>query len=222
MIELKKVAFTYQEKIVFQELSLKVEKGQKVGIVGESGCGKSTLLRLIAGLYRPAAGSVTVDGENDPEKISQKVSIVLQTPMLLPLTIRENITMGHAFSEKWIRQVCAASNLTKWIETLPNGIDTYLGDRADELSGGQAQRIAIARAMCKNAQVLLLDEPTSALDGENAAAVLEALDHFGEDKTVLHVTHRPEHLVGYDCILRMEGGKLLEANASNAWKTENS
>ncbi|MBP5734110.1 MAG: ATP-binding cassette domain-containing protein [Lachnospiraceae bacterium] len=222
MIELKNVAFTYQEKIVFQNLSLKVERGQKVGIVGESGCGKSTLLRLMAGLYRPASGSVTVDGENDPEKISQKVSIVLQTPMLLPLTIRENITMGHAFSEEWIWQVCAASNLTKWIETLPNGIDTYLGDRADELSGGQAQRIAIARAMCKNAQVLLLDEPTSALDGENAAAVLEALDHFGEGKTVLHVTHRPEHLVGYDRILRMEGGKLLEANASCAWKTENS
>jgi len=208
MIELKNVSFAYQEKMVFGGLSLKVEKGEKVGIVGESGCGKSTLLRLIAGLYRPAAGSITVDGESEPEKISQKVSIVLQTPMLLPLTIRENITMGHIYPEEWIQQVCAASNLTKWIETLPGGIDTYLGDRADELSGGQAQRIAIARAMCKDAKVLLLDEPTSALDGENAAAVLEALDHFGEDKTVLHVTHRPEHLVGYDRILRMEGGKL--------------
>ena len=211
MIELNHVTFAYGEQPILREVSLTVEAGQKVGIVGESGCGKSTLLRLIAGLYRPTGGSVLVDGESEPARITSKVSIVMQTPMLLPLSILENITMGHAYSDEWIAYVCEAANLTKWIDTLPNGLDTYLGDRADELSGGQAQRIAIARAMCKNAKVLLLDEPTSALDGENAASVLEATARFGADKTVLHVTHRPEHLAGYDRVLKMENGRLTEA-----------
>lgn len=210
MIELNHVTFAYGEQPILREVSLTVEAGQKVGIVGESGCGKSTLLRLIAGLYRPTGGSVLVDGESEPARITSKVSIVMQTPMLLPLSILENITMGHAYSDEWIAYVCEAANLTKWIDTLPNGLDTYLGDRADELSGGQAQRIAIARAMCKNAKVLLLDEPTSALDGENAASVLEATVRFGADKTVLHVTHRPEHLAGYDRILKMENGRLTK------------
>ncbi|MBO4748946.1 MAG: ATP-binding cassette domain-containing protein [Lachnospiraceae bacterium] len=211
MIELNHVTFAYGEQPILREVSLTVEAGQKVGIVGESGCGKSTLLRLIAGLYRPTGGSVLVDGESEPARITSKVSIVMQTPMLLPLSILENITMGHAYSDEWIAYVCEAANLKKWIDTLPNGLDTYLGDRADELSGGQAQRIAIARAMCKNAKVLLLDEPTSALDGENAASVLEATARFGADKTVLHVTHRPEHLAGYDRVLKMENGRLTEA-----------
>ena len=93
---------------------------------------------------------------------------------------------------------------------MPEGLDTYLGDRADELSGGQAQRIAIARAMFKDAKILLLDEPTSALDGENAASVLEAISHFTADKTVVHVTHRKEHLEGYDRIYLMKNGELSE------------
>ncbi len=203
MIRLNRVSFEYDKQTVFRDISLNVEAQQKVGIVGESGCGKSTLLKRIAGLYRPSSGSVTVDGESSPAMISRKVSVVMQTPMLLPMTIRENITMGHTYSEDWIARVCEASNLKKWIDTLPNGLDTYLGDRSDELSGGQAQRIAIARAICKDAKVLLLDEPTSALDADNTAAVLDALDRYSKDRTVVHVTHRPEHLKDYDLVLNM-------------------
>ncbi len=203
MIRLNRVSFEYEKQTVFRDISLSVEAQQKVGIVGESGCGKSTLLKLIAGLYRPSSGTVTVDGESSPAMISRKVSVVMQAPMLLPMTIRENITMGHTYSEDWIAHVCEASNLKKWIDTLPDGPDTYLGDRSDELSGGQAQRIAIARAMCKDAKVLLLDEPTSALDADNTAAVLEALARYSKDRTVVHVTHRPEHLKDYDLVLNM-------------------
>lgn len=191
MIELNNVTYTYENHPVFEHISLKVEKGQKVGIVGESGCGKSTLLKLIAGLYAPTEGSVIVAGESVPANITKKVSVVMQSPMLLPLTIRENITMGHEYSSTWIDRVVDAANIRSWIDTLDKGLDTYLGDRADELSGGQAQRIAIARAICKGADILLLDEPTSALDGENAASVLEALNRYAADKTVIHVTHRP-------------------------------
>lgn len=210
MIELNNVTYTYENHPVFEHISLKVEKGQKVGIVGESGCGKSTLLKLIAGLYAPTEGSVIVAGESVPANITKKVSVVMQSPMLLPLTIRENITMGHEYSSTWIDRVVDAANIRSWIDTLDKGLDTYLGDRADELSGGQAQRIAIARAICKGADILLLDEPTSALDGENAASVLEALNRYAADKTVIHVTHRPEHLSGYDRIFSMKAGEISD------------
>ncbi|MBO6165197.1 MAG: ATP-binding cassette domain-containing protein [Eubacterium sp.] len=210
MIELNNVTYTYENHPVFEHISLKVEKGQKVGIVGESGCGKSTLLKLIAGLYAPTEGSVIVAGESVPTNITKKVSVVMQSPMLLPLTIRENITMGHEYSSTWIDRVVDAANIRSWIDTLDKGLDTYLGDRADELSGGQAQRIAIARAICKDADILLLDEPTSALDGENAASVLEALNRYAADKTVIHVTHRPEHLSGYDRIFSMKAGEISD------------
>ena len=210
MLELKNVTYTYENHPVFEHISLKVEKGQKVGIVGESGCGKSTLLKLIAGLYAPTDGSVIVAGESVPSNITKKVSVVMQSPMLLPLTIRENITMGHEYSSEWIDRVVDAANIRSWIDTLDKGLDTYLGDRADELSGGQAQRIAIARAICKDADILLLDEPTSALDEENAASVLEALNRYAAGKTVIHVTHRLEHLSGYDRIFSMKAGELSD------------
>ena len=204
MIELINITYTYENQLVFENLSLRVEKGQKVGIVGESGCGKSTLLKIIAGLYQPSSGTVKVDGETLPAKITQKVSIVMQSPMLLPLTILENITMGHDYPKERVERAVDAANLRGWIDTLPDGLNTYLGDRADELSGGQAQRVAIARAICKDAEILLLDEPTSALDTENTSAVLDALDGYSKDKTVVHVTHRPEHLKGYDRVIALD------------------
>ena len=212
MIELKNISYTYEKQIVFSNLSLSVERGEKVGIIGASGCGKSTLLKIVAGLYRPTEGTVLVDGVSTPSEINKRVSIVMQSPMLLPLTILENITMGHEYPEEWIKKVVDGARLKGWIDTLPEGLYTYLGDRADELSGGQAQRVAIARAMCKDAELLLLDEPTSALDGENSVAILEAIDSYAVSKTVIHVTHRPEHLQGYDRVFTMKGGCLYESH----------
>ena len=208
MIELKDVSFSYDNKLIINNLSLNIKKGDKIGIMGESGCGKSTLLRLMAGLYRADKGTVTVDGESDPQDISRKVSVVMQSPMLLPLSIYDNITMGHKYPDSHVEKVVKMARLSSWIETLPEGIHTYLGDRADELSGGQAQRIAIARAMCKNSEVLLLDEPASALDSENSASVLEAIMEYATDKTVVHVTHQAKHLEGYTKIYVLRNGEL--------------
>ena len=112
-----------------------------------------------------------VAGESLPSNIIKKVSVVMQSPMLLPLSIRENITMGHNYPSAWIEKVVAAANLSNWIDTLDKGLDTYLGDRADELSGGQAQRIAIARAILKNAPIVVLDEATAYADAENEAKI---------------------------------------------------
>ena len=208
MIELRDVSFSYDNKLIINNLSLNIKKGDKIGIMGESGCGKSTLLRLMAGLYRADKGTVTVDGESDPQDISRKVAVVMQSPMLLPLSIYDNITMGHKYPDSHVEKVVKMARLSSWIETLPEGIHTYLGDRADELSGGQAQRIAIARAMCKNSEVLLLDEPASALDSENSASVLEAIMEYATDKTVVHVTHQAKHLEGYTKIYVLRNGEL--------------
>ena len=208
MISFKGVIFSYDNKQIISNLTLNIKKGEKVGIMGESGCGKSTLLRLMAGLYKADCGSVEVDGENDPEMISKKVSVVMQSPMLLPLSIYDNITMGHKFSDEHVNKVIKMARLSNWIETLPDGLQTYLGDRADELSGGQAQRIAIARAMCKDSEVLLLDEPASALDSENSKSVLDAIMEYAADKTLVHVTHQMKHLEGYDRIYVLKDGRL--------------
>ena len=184
--------------------------GEIVGLVGPSGSGKSTFLRLLAGLLSPTEGVVSVAGETKAEGIIKKISMVMQEAMLMPLTIKENITLGKDVPEERINEVIKAAKLDGWIDSLEEGIDTYLGDRANEISGGQAQRIAIARAMLKDADIILLDEPTSSLDKETTTEVLEALDRLMEGKTVVHVTHHPDLLKGYDRIITVKEGRFYE------------
>ena len=139
--------------------------------------------------------------------------MVMQSAMLLPASILDNITCGHEMEKEWVQHVCEAAQLQEWIQTLPDGIHTYLGNRASALSGGQAQRISIARAMAKDASVILLDEATSALDQTTSEAVMEALHQLTKGKTVLHVTHHPELLMHCNRIYAMEGGRLYEKGA---------
>ncbi len=193
---------------VLKKINLAIPEGAKIGIIGESGCGKSTLLRLLSGLASPSEGTVSVCGETIPERITPHISMVMQDSMLMPFTIYENITFGHTVSERKLSEILSAVKLDSWISSLENGVHTYLGDRADELSGGQAQRIAIARAMVKEAPVILLDEPTSALDNATAVDVLTAIDKLSANKTVIHVTHRQEFLDNCTCVYRLNAGVL--------------
>ena len=204
------LSFSYKEKEILKDLNFAFKKGERVGIVGESGSGKSTFLRLLAGLLSPTEGVVSVAGETKAEGIIKKISMVMQEAMLMPLTIKENITLGKDVPEERINEVIKAAKLDGWIDSLEEGIDTYLGDRANEISGGQAQRIAIARAMLKEADIILLDEPTSSLDKETTTEVLEALDRLMEGKTVVHVTHHPDLLKGYDRIITVKEGHFYE------------
>ena len=204
------LSFSYKEKEILKDLNFAFKKGERVGIVGESGSGKSTFLRLLAGLLSPTEGVVSVAGETKAEGIIKKISMVMQEAMLMPLTIKENITLGKDVPEERINEVIKAAKLDGWIDSLEEGIDTYLGDRANEISGGQAQRIAIARAMLKDADIILLDEPTSSLDKETTTEVLEALDRLMEGKTVVHVTHHPDLLKGYDRIITVKEGRFYE------------
>ncbi len=206
----KNVTFMYKEKEILKDLYFSFQKGERIGIVGESGSGKSTFLRLLAGLLSPTEGIVSVGGETRADGIISKISMVMQEAMLIPLTIKENITLGKDVPRERIEEAIKAARLDQWINSLEDGIDTYLGDRANEISGGQAQRIAIARAMLKDADIILLDEPTSSLDKETTTDMLEALDKLMDKKTVVHVTHHPDLLKGYDRIITVKEGCFHE------------
>lgn len=195
--------------MVAEGLSLSVKKGEHIGIVGDSGCGKSTILKIVAGLYEPDAGRVIVQGESFPERIREKVALVMQNNSLFPLSVRDNITCGHDIPENTVWEACENASLVSWLGKLPDGLDTYVGERGNQVSGGQAQRIQIARALCKNAPVVLLDEPVSALDRETGHSVLDALHKLTAGKTVIHVTHHQGTLNSTDTIYRMRGGKLF-------------
>lgn len=189
-------------------LSLRLSPGEHVGILGDSGCGKSTLLKIAAGLYKPDSGEITVAGERLPERIRKQVAMVMQGNCLFPLSIRDNICCGHEISEKKLWAACESASLARWIENLPEGLDTSVGERGCQVSGGQAQRIQIARAICKDAPVILLDEPVSSLDRDTGESVLRALRKLTQGRTVVHVTHHPETLEGDYVVRRMEGGRL--------------
>lgn len=196
---------------VIQNLSLRVKPGEHIGIVGDSGGGKSTILKILAGLYEPDCGEVVIAGEHLPQKIREQVALVMQHNSLFPLSIRDNITCGHDIPEETVWEACQNASLTKWIESLPNGLDATVGERGNQVSGGQAQRIQIARALCKNAPIILLDEPVSALDKDTSHSVLNALHKLMAGRTVIHVTHHPETLDSSYIIYRMEGGNLIRA-----------
>ena len=207
---LREISFSYGEKKILNKISLEVREKEHIGILGGSGAGKSTLLKILAGLYPVKEGRCEVAGECVPEEIRKQVAMVMQAPGLFPLSIRENITCGHPIAEEKVWEAVRAAQLEEWVRGLPDGLSSLVGERGGNLSGGQAQRIAIARAIAKDAPVVLLDEPTSALDGETAEALLRAMDRLTEGKTVIHVTHREETIQNYDRILVLKEGKLFE------------
>lgn len=210
-VYLNEISFTYEETVVIKNLSLKVRHGEHIGIVGDSGCGKSTVLKILAGLYEADRGEAVIAGERDPEKIREHIALVMQHNSLFPLSIRDNITCGHDIPEETVWTACRNAGLAKWIGSLPDGLDTNVGERGSQVSGGQAQRIQIARALCKDASLLLLDEPVSALDPDTGYSVLRALKELTDGRTVIHVTHHRETLDDSYTIYRMEGGKLVRA-----------
>jgi len=207
-ISINNLSFSYGEKQVLDNIDLQIESSETVGIVGMSGGGKSTLLKLISGLYNVQYGHITIGSAQTSPERRKKVAMVMQSAMLFPASIRDNISCGHDMDEARINHACDMAQLSEWIDSLPDGIDTFVGERGGQVSGGQAQRIAIARAIAKNAPVVLLDEPTSALDGDTGIAVMSALASLTKGKTVIHISHQIEMLANYDRVLRLEGGRI--------------
>ncbi|MCB1849757.1 MAG: ABC transporter ATP-binding protein [Gammaproteobacteria bacterium] len=210
------LSFSYEpERATLKQISCTIPQRTHVAIVGPSGSGKSTLGALVLRLYDPDQGRVLIDGKEihtvTLESLRANISTVLQDTVLFSGSVRENIAIGcaHAAEEKIIAAARLA-NAHEFIHAMPDGYDTLIGERGVNLSNGQRQRIAIARAAMKETPILILDEPTTGLDPENERLVLEALKRLATGRTTLHITHRLDSARDADRILLMFNGELLE------------
>lgn len=195
--------------------SLHVKPGERVALVGPSGSGKTTVFRLLLRFYDPQAGRVVLDGvdlrDADPAEVRARLALVAQDSALFSGSAAENVRFGREdASPEAILAAVRAAQAESFLETLPQGLDTPVGERARGLSGGQRQRLAIARALVREAPVLLLDEATSALDAENERLVQEALDRAMEGRTTLVIAHRLATVLKADRIVVLEEGQVVE------------
>jgi len=215
-VEFEHIDFCYPDgRRVFSDFSLWIEPGQRVGLVGQSGCGKSTLLLLLQRFYDVQDGRILI-GDQDVSRVTQEslrsaIAVVPQDISLFHRSIMENIRYGRPeASDEDVRAAIAAANCEDFIEKLPEGPATIVGDRGVKLSPGQRQRISIARAFLKDAPILLLDEATSALDSESEEAVREALDRLMGGRTVIAIAHRLSTLRNFDRIVVLQAGQVCE------------
>lgn len=215
--DFKNVRFAYNntDKPVLHELNLHVDKGQTIALVGESGAGKSTILNLVIGFNFATDGVVTIDGHDmrdiDLRTYRKHLAVVPQTSILFSGTIRDNITYGiDDFDEEALNKVVDAANLRDLIDSLPDGLDTVVGEHGGKLSGGQRQRVSIARALMRNPEVIVLDEATSALDSISEKLIQEALNNLTKDRTTFIVAHRLSTIKGADRIAVIADGHCVE------------
>ncbi|RXM98666.1 Multidrug resistance protein 2 [Acipenser ruthenus] len=217
-IEFKNIHFSYPSRPdvnILQGLNLKIESGKTIALVGASGCGKSTTIQLLQRFYDPAAGEITLDGQDirslDVKWLRESIGVVSQEPVLFATTIAENIRYGREdASDADIEQAAKEANAYEYISKLPDRFNTMVGERGAQLSGGQKQRIAIARAIVKNPKILLLDEATSALDTQSESIVQEALDKARAGRTTIVIAHRLSTIQSADVIAGFDNGTVVE------------
>lgn len=214
-IVFRDVCFSYDNKQVLKGVSFTAREGEVTALVGPSGSGKSTCARLAARLWDPDSGTITVGGVDitgvEPEVLLRDYSVVFQNVMLFDDTVMENIRLGrHGASDEEVLAAARAANCDEFVEKLPKGYETSIGENGAKLSGGERQRISIARALLKNAPIVLLDEATASLDVENETRVQEALSRLLAGKTVLVIAHRMRTVEAADRIVVLADGKVAE------------
>ena len=215
-IEFDQVDFAYDlERPILKQLSLSVPAGAKVAIVGASGSGKSTIGRLLYRFYDLQSGCIRIDGQaiNQVQQLSlrQAIGVVPQDTVLFNDTIWNNVAYGRPeASDEEVWQAIEMANLRAFVGSLPKGVETMVGERGLKVSGGEKQRIAIARVLLKNPPILLFDEATSALDSESERSILGALQDISKDKTTLVIAHRLSTVIDADQIVVLEQGQIVE------------
>jgi ATP-binding cassette, subfamily B, bacterial len=215
-VTLENVNFSYSDRTdTLKEISFEAKAGQVIGIVGQTGAGKSTLVSLLPRFYAPQGGRILVDGidvrDLTLKSLRAQISIVLQEPLLFSGTIADNIRYGRLdASREEIIAAAKAANAHDFVTRLPEGYDTMLGERGAHVSGGERQRISIARAFLKDAPILILDEPTSSVDSKTEATILEALSRLMAGRTTFMIAHRLSTLQNADWILVLSEGRLVE------------
>jgi ATP-binding cassette subfamily B protein len=214
-ISLDSVVFGYGDaQPVLDGLSLKIRAGSRVALVGPSGAGKSTVAALLMRLYDPTAGVVTIDGRDlrsyRLDSLRRQLALVPQASVLFGASVRENIAYGRSdATDADIVGAARAANAHDFIVALPDGYDTVLGERGASVSGGQARRLAIARAIVRDASILILDEPMTGLDAESETAVRDALDRVMARRTCVTITHDLQACAGADEVLMLDGGRIV-------------
>ncbi len=214
--EFKDVCFNYDPKSkVLKNLNLSVNKGETIALVGESGSGKTTIINMIIGFWRPDSGQILIDGkdmaEMDLHSYRRHISVVPQNTILFSGTIAENITYGRPdISRERLDAAIKAAKLDSVIASLPDGLDTNVGEHGAKLSGGQRQRIAIARAIIRDPKVIIFDEATSALDTATEREIQAAIDNLTKNRTTFIVAHRLSTIKGADKVAVISGGQCVE------------
>ena len=225
-IEFEQVDFSYQnQRQILKKLSFSVAPGEKVAIVGPSGSGKSTIGRLLFRFYDINAGAIRIDGQDlrDVQQLSlrESIGVVPQDTVLFNDTIWNNVAYGCTdATDEAIWQAIDMASLRTFVESIPDGVETVVGERGLKVSGGEKQRIAIARVLLKNPSILLFDEATSALDSESERSILKALADISTNKTTLVIAHRLSTIVDADRILVIDDGKLVEQGSHQELLTQ--
>jgi ATP-binding cassette subfamily B protein len=217
VIQLNNVAYRYPntKNYVLKNINLNIKKGSKVGIIGKSGSGKSTLVDVIMGLLELEEGILSVDNSTIEVKNIQswqeRIAHVPQTIFLIDGTISENIAFGESsckINSQDVKRAADISKLTDLIDTWPNGFNTMVGERGIKISGGQRQRLGIARALFKRRDLIVLDEATSALDSKSEAEVMDSIENLDPEITIIIIAHRLSTLKICDWIFEVEGGRI--------------
>jgi len=222
-LDFEKVQFAYPKsgEPIFDGLSLTIQPGEKVALVGHSGSGKSTFVKLLQRLYDLDGGRIGIDGQDiagvSQASLRQAIALVPQEPILFHRSLTENIAYGRPDAD--LQAITAAARLAEaasFIEALPDGYDTLVGERGVKLSGGERQRVAIARAILADLPILILDEATSSLDSISELAIQRALDRLMEGRTTLVIAHRLSTVRQVDRILVFEHGRIVEQGSHDA------
>lgn len=215
-IFLKKINFNFNEKkVIIKDISLCINKGECIGIIGESGTGKTTLINIIMGLIKPIDGSIEVDGIKknlNSDNWYKKISHIPQDIFLLNDNIRNNIAFGNNknIDDNKILNIINKVRLDNFLKNQENGLDTYIGDKGSKISGGEKQRFAIARALYKDSELLIFDEPTSALDQDNALGIMELIKSLQKNKTIIIISHNKDLINFADKIFNLDKGGITQ------------
>ena len=214
-IKFNNIKFNYpNKKQLLDEVTLEINRGECVGIIGESGSGKSTFLNILMGLINPISGKIEIDGEIknlNSNNWYKKISHIPQDIFLLNDTIRNNICFGsdlNDYEDKKIIQIINQVKLNKYLEDQPKGLDTNIGENGSQISGGEKQRLALARALFKQSEILVFDEATSSLDQENEIAILKLIESLKKDKTIIMISHNANLINFCDTIYKVIDGKI--------------
>lgn len=214
-IEFKDVKFSYEKDTeVLHEVNFTVKAGESIALTGESGAGKSTIANLLMRFYEPDSGAIYIDGKNIKDihqnSLRDIIAYVPQDVYLFNKTIKENISLACPdASDEEIKQAAKVAMADGFIKRLEQGYDTNVGERGVQLSGGEKQRIAIARAVLKNSPILLMDEAVSNLDSESEALFRQALNNIRKNKTIITIAHRPSTIKEADRVIKIENGKIV-------------